>query len=101
MCRCSTSARHIVRTKTDYYRLLQAVRDADAWEDWVLYMLEAVEQTSGQTIGTIHAIKAALFDYKHRIRADLQVLQSGLDQQPVHAPLHQDRIRQRDLGCRA
>jgi len=60
---------HIVRTKADYYRLLQAVRDHDAWEDWVFYMLDAVEQTAIQTIGTIHAIKAALFDYKHRIRA--------------------------------
>lgn len=60
---------HIVRTKADYYRLLQAVRENDAWEDWVLYMLEAVEKTAGQTIATIHAIKAALFDYKHRIRA--------------------------------
>ncbi|MBU0588536.1 MAG: Fic family protein [Gammaproteobacteria bacterium] len=60
---------HIVRTKADYYRLLQAVRDQDAWEEWVAYMLEAVEVTAGQTIATIHAIKAALLDYKHRIRA--------------------------------
>ena len=59
---------HIVRTKADYYRLLQAVREHDAWEDWVSYMLDAVEITAGQTIATIHAIKAALFDYKHRIR---------------------------------
>lgn len=59
---------HIVRTKADYYRLLQAVRDTDAWEDWVLYMLEVVELTAAQTISTIHAIKGALFDYKHRIR---------------------------------
>lgn len=60
---------HIVRTKADYYRLLQAVREDDAWEEWVLYMLDAVETTAGQTIRTIHAIKAALQDYKHRIRA--------------------------------
>jgi Fic family protein len=60
---------HIVRTKADYYRLLQTVRENDTWEDWVLYMLGAVEETAGQTIATIHAIKAALFDYKHRIRA--------------------------------
>ena len=60
---------HIVGTKGDYYRLLQAVRDQDAWEDWVLYLLNAVEQTAAQTIQTIHAIKEALFDYKHRIRA--------------------------------
>ncbi len=69
---------HIVRTKTDYYRLLQSVRDADTWEDWVLYMLDAVEQTAAQTITTIHAIKAALFDYKHRIRTDFKFYSQDL-----------------------
>lgn len=59
---------HIVRTKADYYRLLQAVRDEDAWEEWVLYMLETVERTALQTIQTIHAIKQVLLDTKHRIR---------------------------------
>jgi len=61
-------SRHIVQTKPEYYRLLQAVRDDDAWEDWVLYMLEAVEQTAQQTVKTVIAIRDALFDYKHRIR---------------------------------
>lgn len=65
-------SRHIVRTKPDYYRLLQAVREqhdsAEIWQEWVLYMLTAVELTAQQTIGTIMDIKAALFDYKHRIR---------------------------------
>lgn len=28
-------SRHIVRTKADHYRLLQAVRDEGVWEDWV------------------------------------------------------------------
>jgi Fic family protein len=32
-------SRQVVQTKPDYYRLLQAVREGDAWEDWVLYML--------------------------------------------------------------
>jgi Fic family protein len=63
-------SRHIVGTKGDYYRLLQAVREEGAWEAWVLYLLDAVEQTSRQTIRIIHEIKTALFDYKHRIRAD-------------------------------
>jgi Fic family protein len=61
-------SRHIVRTKADYYRLLEAVRTDDAWEDWVLYMLTAVEQTARQGISTIHAIKDALLETKHRIR---------------------------------
>lgn len=62
-------SRHIVRTKADYYRLLQTVRVEDRWEEWVLYILEAVERTAVQTIATIQAIKAALQEYKHRIRA--------------------------------
>ena len=59
---------YIVRNKSEYYRLLQAVRDDGAWEEWVLYMLEAVRDTSGQTIKKINEIKNALYDYKHRIR---------------------------------
>lgn len=62
-------SRHIVRTKADYYRLLQEVRERDNWEDWVLYMLAAVEHTAAEGIATIQAIKALLMDYKHRIRA--------------------------------
>lgn len=59
---------HIVRNKGDYYRLLQSVHTDDTWEEWVLYMLEAVELTAQQTIQTVQAIKTALFGYKHRIR---------------------------------
>ena len=62
-------SRAIVRSKPDYYRLLQAVREQDKWEDWVLYLLGAVERTATDGIDTIQAIKAALMDYKHRIRA--------------------------------
>ena len=32
---------HIVRTKSDYYPVgTKPLRDHDAWEDWVLYVLE-------------------------------------------------------------
>ena len=91
-------SRHIVRTKADYYRLLQAVRDADAWEDWVLYMLEAVEQTAGQTIRTIHAIKAALFDYKHRIRDAYKFYSQDLINNLFMHPYTKIEFVERDLG---
>ncbi|MDB5813913.1 MAG: Adenosine monophosphate-protein transferase SoFic [Rhodocyclales bacterium] len=61
-------SRHIVRTKPDYYRLLQSARDDHGWEEWVLYMLTAVEETAQHTIDTVTAIRDALMDYKHRIR---------------------------------
>lgn len=61
-------SRHIVRTKDDYYRLLRQARDRDAWEEWVLYMLNAVERTAGDTVKTLVSIRGALMDCKHRIR---------------------------------
>lgn len=91
-------SRHIVRTKAGYYRLLQAVRDANAWEEWVLYLLEAVEQTSGQTIQTIHAIKDALFDYKHRIRAEYKFYSQDLINNLFMHPYTKIEFIERDLG---
>lgn len=35
----------------------------------MLYLLTAVEETAGQAIRTVQAIRTALMDYKHRIRA--------------------------------
>ena len=91
-------SRYIVRNKGDYYRLLQTVRDLDRWEDWVLYMLEAVEQTAGQTIETIHAIKPALFDYKHRIRAGYKFYSQDLINNLFTHPYTKIEFVQRDLN---
>lgn len=71
-------SRHIVRTKSEYYRLLQAVREHDAWEEWVLYMLTAVESIAADTIATIHAIREAFFDTKHRIRTQYKFYSQDL-----------------------
>lgn len=62
-------SRYIVTNKGEYYRLLQQVRENNAWEEWVLFMLNAVEQTSRQTIQVVEAIRKALQDYKHEIRS--------------------------------
>lgn len=87
----------IVRTKGEYYRLLQAVRDTDAWEDWVLYMLGAVEVTAGQTIDTVQAIKTALFDYKHRIRGGYKFYSQDLINNLFMHPYTKIEFIQRDL----
>lgn len=63
-------SRHIVRTKDDYYRLLQSVRQEDAWEEWVTYMLTAIEVTAREGITMVGAIKDALLATKHRIRSE-------------------------------
>ena len=88
---------YIVRTKSDYYHLLQTVREDDNWEEWVLYLLGAVEQTATQTLATIHAIKAALFDYKHRIRDGYKFYSQDLINNLFMHPYTKIEFVQRDL----
>lgn len=90
-------SRHIVKTKADYYRLLQAVRDHDAWEDWVLYMLDAVEHTAQQTLQTVIGIRDALFDYKHRIREQHKFYSQDLINSLFMHPYTKIEFMQNDL----
>ncbi|MDB5744667.1 MAG: uncharacterized protein JWR68_2982 [Polaromonas sp.] len=87
----------IVQNKASYYRLLQAARDEDAWEDWVLYILRAVEMTAQQTIITVNDIKAALLDYKHRIRAGCKFYSQDLINNLFMHPYTKIEFVQRDL----
>lgn len=90
-------SQHIVRNKRAYYDLLQRVRVDDVWEDWVLYMLEAVEVTAGRTLRTVQAIKAALMDYKHRIRTQHKFYSQDLINNLFSHPYTKIEFLQRDL----
>jgi Fic family protein len=91
-------SRHIVRTKSEYYRLLQAVRQDDLWEDWVLYMLTAVDRTAGEGIATIQAIKALLLDVKHRIRSQFRFYSQDLINNLFSHPYTKIEFIQNDLS---
>lgn len=69
-------SRHITRNKNEYYRLLQAVRDEGAWDDWVLYMLQAVAETSKITLTLVEGIRSQMAASKKRMRAELPKLYS-------------------------
>jgi Fic family protein len=53
-------SRHILRTRGEYYRLLERVTTHGEWEPWILYMLTAVEVTSNWTTQKIRAIRALM-----------------------------------------
>jgi Fic family protein len=91
-------SRHIVRTKGDYYRLLQAVRDDERWEEWVLYMLEAVERTAGETIRTIEDIRGILMQYKHQIRERYRFYSRDLVNNLFQHPYTKIEFAMRDLN---
>ena len=62
--------------QTDYYRLLQSVRQTGEWEAWILYMLDSVEQTANESIVLIDHIKKLMQQYKQSIRTTLPKMYS-------------------------
>lgn len=64
-------SRYINKHKQEYYTLLQQVRDEQAWEAWLLFMLKAVEFTSKQTTILINQIKHLMQTQKALIKKSL------------------------------
>jgi Fic family protein len=50
-------SRHIIRHKSDYYRLLLGVTRDGAWEEWILYVLRGIEETARWTTDKIAGIR--------------------------------------------
>lgn len=69
-------SRYINQNKGRYYHLLQETRITQNWEPWILFILEAIEQTSIQTTGIIRGIKKLMMDYKQKIRTNLPKIYS-------------------------
>lgn len=65
-------SRHIVRTKGQYYALLQGVTQRGEWEPWVLYMLTAIETTATWTNARIRAIRDLMTDTAAYVSANAE-----------------------------
>ncbi|MFZ2407818.1 MAG: Fic family protein, partial [Methylobacter sp.] len=92
-------SRHIVRHKPDCYRGLQAVREENAWEAWVLYMLSAVEETSRETLTKVRGIRDLMQATKQRLRSELPKLYSqDLLNNLFRHPYTKIEFIERDLG---
>jgi Fic family protein len=92
-------SRYIVRHKADYYSGLQAVREQEAWEPWVLYMLHAVEETSRETLTKVRGIRDLMQHTKQKLRGDLPKLYSqDLLNNLFRHPYTKIEFIERDLG---
>lgn len=67
-------SRYIINNKRAYYDRLLAVTTQGSWEEWILYMLEAVRETAVWSTARIHAIRDLLDQTVERIRRDLPKL---------------------------
>ena len=47
----------IIKNKNDYYKGLRKVTEENAWEEWIIYLLHAIETTAKQTRDKIYRIR--------------------------------------------
>jgi Fic family protein len=62
-------SRYIIQNKAAYYDGLRRVTEDGAWEEWILYMLEGVEQTAIDTKRRIVGIREAMTQATEHARA--------------------------------
>jgi Fic family protein len=53
-------SKYIIRNKSAYYRLLQELQNKGNWEDWVLFLLNGVEQTAEETLLLVKKINTVV-----------------------------------------
>ncbi|HUW07676.1 MAG TPA: Fic family protein [Williamwhitmania sp.] len=69
---------YIIKNKADYYRLLQEVREKNSWEEWLIFMIKGVEETSKETISLIIQIRELMMKYKHTLRENYKFYSQDL-----------------------
>lgn len=69
-------SKYIIENKNQYYKKLRAVTEKQEWEEWILYMLEAVEETAKYTEQKIEDICALMSDTEKFLKEKKPVLYS-------------------------
>lgn len=69
-------SKYINKTKQEYYKLFNEVRDNSNFEDWILYILKGIEITSKETIELIEKIQTEMKNYKEEFRSKLPKIYS-------------------------
>lgn len=60
---------YVVKNKLDYYRLLRQVTSDGAWEEWILYMVQAATASARETHELINKLAGAQAETAERVRA--------------------------------
>ena len=89
---------YIIKHKTDYYRLLQQVREEESWEEWIMFMIKGVEQTSRETIDLIIKIKELMQVFKNRLRTNYKFYSQDLLNNLFKHPYTKIEFLVNDLG---
>lgn len=70
-------SRYIIDNKDDYYSCLSGISQRGDWQEWILYMLKAVEVTSTITYNKINDILSSKESILHTIETDTNIRMPG------------------------
>ncbi len=94
-------SRPINRTKAEYYRLLQRVRDEGDWEQWVIYMLRSVSASAVSTLKLVSDIHTLMLEVKHRMRRELpKIYSQDLLNNLFRLPYTRFQLLEKEIGCK-
>ncbi len=91
-------SRYIIENKGEYYKLLQEVRETDNFENWVIYLLNGVEQIAKETIILIGKIRELIFDHKNLLRNNYKFYSHDLLNNLFKHPYTKIAFIEKDLG---
>ena len=63
-------SRYILKNRSEYYKLLQQVRESEDWTNWIIYMLRGIATISQETKNLIKKIDKLFKEYKNIIRTN-------------------------------
>ncbi|MGN1384098.1 MAG: Fic family protein [Clostridia bacterium] len=69
-------SKYINKTKQEYYKLFNEVRNNNNFEDWILYILKGIGITSKETITLIEKIQNEMKNYEEEFRTKLPKIYS-------------------------
>jgi len=69
-------SKFIVRNKISYYHLLREVTEDESWEDWILFILQGIEETAEETLKLIKKINSLQEDTAREIKSKLPKIYS-------------------------
>lgn len=69
-------SKYINKTKQEYYKLFNDVRENKNFESWILYILKGIEITSKDTINLIQKVQVEMQDYKNEFMEKLPKIYS-------------------------
>lgn len=90
-------SRYIVQHKSDYYKLLQQVRETDEWEEYLVFIITAITVTAKETLQLVKNIKQTMAKFKTILRDNYKFYSQDLLNHLFKQPYTKIEFLQKEL----